>query len=606
MISILIGIAIALVVARYLVRASIKVALGALLTVTLLLPGTVLAPGSSSAYTTIHRLWLGIFVLNIVRKIAIGEVPLSVLRPNRLTIVLTAWVVVTFTIGVTMADPAISVGFATFLWIFVVDYAVFLYFVIAAIRAIGDPWWFARLLASLMVVSAGIAVYEHYAGISVARWISRLIRGPGYLGVPPLLTRGGEYRSQAGFDFPLAFAWSATALLPLVVVVATRARHWVVRFAPALVVLSVAWTYTRSAYIGVAAAGLLLLLTAGFDRRVVGTVMAGVVVVGLAVSVTPVLSRTFSSPEVEGSTEVRKERLPLVLSAAAEDPFTGHGLSSIIEEGIRTTDSSFLLVYAEMGVVGISGLVLLMLAVLCFVAPAVRAPPPDRLLGAAAFCGVLIGIASGAFLDTFNVSGSGRAFWALAALGVFVGERAGVRWPIAGGRRLLRRALIPAVAVAAGFLLIANTAPKASMVLRFTTRSMSAEALSTGPPGFIGTMLVNTTCEIFESRVAAAGFTSNCYDLQTETGIGDVRIETPDPVSLNRITRAVATVVRGRLRSPRFYVLDVDYDVRPTWVRTAPVWMGTAGAAVAIFVPPLPPIRRRSHARRAATTPVPA
>ncbi|MEX2558069.1 MAG: O-antigen ligase family protein [Actinomycetota bacterium] len=606
MISILLGIAIGLVVAGYLVRTSIKVALVSLLSITLLLPGTVLAPGSFSGHTTLHRIVLGIFVLNILRKIALRQIPASVLRPTRLTVALAAWVVVTFTMGVALADPAISVGFSMYLWIFVVDYAMFFYFVVAAIRAINDPWWFARAIVGLMVVSAGIVVYEHYAAVSVGRWLSELIRGSGYLGVHQLRTRGGEIRARAGFEFALAYAWAATALVPLVIVVATRTRHWMVRFAPALVVLSVAWTYTRSAYVGVAAAGLLLLLTSGFDRRVSGFVLAGVAVVGLAVSVTPILNRTFSSPEGSGSAEIRAERLPLVLSSAAEHPYFGRGLSSTVEQGIRTTDSSFLLVYAEMGVVGLTGITLLILATICFVAPAIRAPPPDRLLGAAAFCGVVLGGASGAFLDVFNVSGSARTFWAVAALGVVVGERAGVRWPVAKGRRLLSRAWIPAVAVAGGFLLIANTAPRAAAVIRFTTRSANVEAVAQGSSEFIGTMLINTACEIFETRVAAAGHTASCYDLQSELGIGDVRIETPDPASLTRVTRAVVTVVNSRLQRPRFYLMDEDYHVRPTWVRTAPVWMGIGGAALAVLVPPLPPVRRRrARERQPTVTPLP-
>ena len=607
MISILVGIAVALVLARYLVRASIKVALVALLATTLLLTGKVLVPGSSSGYTTFHRLVLGIFVLNIIRKVALRQIPLSVLSPNRLTIVLAGWIVLSFSIGVALADPTISVSFSTYLWVFVVDYGVFFYFVVAALRAIDDVWWFARALAGLMVLSAGIAVYEHYSGVSVARWLSRLIRGPGYLGVPALGSRGGEFRAQAGFEFPLAYAWAATASLPLVVVVASRARHWIARFAPALAVLAVAWTYTRSAYVGVVAAGLLLLLTSRFDRRVAGMVMAGVVVVGIAISLTPVLNRTFSSPEVSGSTEVREERLPLVLSAAADDPYIGRGLSSAVEQGILVTDSTFLLVYAEMGIVGIAGFTLLMLATVCFVAPAMRAPFPERLLGAAAFCGVLLGIASGAFLDSFNVSGSARVFWATAALGIVVAERAGVRWPIPQGKRLLARAWVPAAAVVAGFLLIANTAPRASQVIRFTTRSQTFEAASLGPAPFIGTMLVNTTCEIFETRVATAGHTVTCYDLQSGLGIGDVRIEAPDAAALTRITLSAATVVRRLLGSPRFYLLEADHNVRPTWVRTAPVWMGIAGGALGVLVPPLPPIRRRrSGTRRPVATPQPA
>ncbi len=597
MIGTLLAIAVAFVAAWYLVRASIRVALLFLLAATFAFPGTVLLPGSFSGHTTVHRLALALFMLNVFRRVALRELPPSVFRPTPITIALAGWVVLSFVVGVALADPEVSVGFSTFLWIFVIDYAIFFVFIVAAIRAIGDPWWFARAVAAVVVVSAGVAIYEHYAGISVARWLSRMLRGPGYLGVTPLAKRGGEFRVQAGFEFSLAYAWAATCLLPLVVAVAVRARRWILRLAPALVVLSVAWTYTRSAYVGVLAAGILVLLTSGFDRRVLGLVGAGAFLVAVFAIATPALDKTFRSEEQQGSTVIREERFPVVLSKAAESPVAGGGLSSIVGQGITTTDSSFLLSYAEMGVVGVAGLTFLLLATLCFVAPAIRAPPSERLLGGAAFSGIVLGITSGAFLDVFNVSGSARSFWLAAALGIVVGERAGLAWPRPGLARVARRLWIPVLGVVSGLILIAATQTTASTTLRFSTRSPRFEAIASAPADFIGSILLNTTCAIIDSRVAAAGYESSCYDLRTGTGIGDVRIEAPTPAARDRITETVVTVVRRKLRTVRFFRLDLNDRVRATSVATAPLWLGIAGFAVAILTPPLPPARRRRSLR---------
>lgn len=592
MIATAFGIAIALLVAWYLIRASIRVALVVLVATSFVLPGTVLVPGSFSAHTTLHRIVLGIFILNLLRKVAFGQIPASVLRPSGVTVALAAWVVLSFAIGVAFADQNLSLSFSTFLWIFILDYAVFFYFVLAGIRAIGDPWWFARVLVVLIVVNAGMAVYEHFTGDSVARRLAQLIRRRGYVGVNRLGTRGGDPRPQAGFDFPLAFAWAATALLPLVVVVATRAKRTVARFAPALVVLAIGWTYTRSAFAGLAIAAVLLPITTRLDRKVAAFVLVGAVVAAGFVLVTPVISKTFGTEEVQASSQVRQERLPLVLSEVTDHPFFGRGLSSVTAD-VRTTDSSFLLTYAELGVVGVAGLTLLFLVSACLIAPAMRAPPPDRLLGGAALCGLILAVFSAAFLDTFTASGSTRALWAAVALGVLVCERAGVGWRFAPPRRLLVRIWVPVAGVVAGFVLIAATAPSTTATVRFTTRDTTFEAVSTAPTGFIGTLLVNTTCEIVRARVAAAGYRASCYDLRSSVGVGDIRIEAPTAAALERITRVVILVVRRALRSPRFFLLELEDGVRPTYVRTAPAWLGIAGAAAAWLTPPLPPLRRR-------------
>jgi hypothetical protein len=603
LIGIVLGLAVAAFVARYLIRAPVKVALGFLLVTTFLVPGTVLAPGSSSGYTTIHRIVLGIFILNILRGITRREIPAEVLKPGKLTLALFAWVVFAFIIGVAMADTSYAVGAATFLWVFIVEYALFFVFVVAAVRSIGDPWWVAKLLAVLMAATGGISVYEHFSGRSFGRWVARLIRGEGYLGVRDLGLRGGDVRVQGASDFSLAYAWTATTLLPIVVVVASRARNILVRFLPALVVLSIAWTYARSAYVGVAVGGLLLLVTSRFDRKITSYVLAGLTVAVLFAFGTQAYQRAFGASE--GSTLVREERLPLILSSAAEDPLTGKGLLSVSASGIRTTDSLFLLTYAEIGVLGVSGLVFLLMAAIAWVAPGVRAPPPDGLLGAACVCGVVLGVVSGAFLDSFNASGMARAFWLTAAIGMVAAER--VHPGAIRKRRVAIRALLPVAGVVAGLILVAVTTSTATATLRFTTRSAQSEARALSPDEFTGKVLINTACGIIEARVAALGGDSQCYDTQSGTGIGDVRIEARDVASIDRALTVAATVVRRSIPTVRFFRLSEEDDVRPTYVRAAPVWLGLFGLALALLAPALPPIRgRRAGGRYRTVSPIPA
>jgi hypothetical protein len=592
------SIAIAALVAWFLVRTSVKIALATLLATTFVIPGSVLVPGSSTGYTTVHRIVLGIFILNILRKIARKELPAAVLQPSKPTVALTAWVILTFAIGVAMADTSYPVGAATFLWVFVVEYALFFVFVVAAIRAIGDPWWVARLVSTVIVGTAGIAVYEHFSGVSVGRMLARLLRGGGgYLGVSPLGRRGGDVRVQAGFDFALAYAWAATALLPLVVVVASRARTVVFRFLPGLLVFAIAWTYARSAYAGVAAAAVMILLISRFDRTIAMYVVGGLAAALLVAVGTQAYQRTFASSEIRGSTLVREERLPLILSSAAQRPLTGKGLGSVAASGVRTTDSLFLLTYAEIGVLGVGGLIFLLIATLVWITPGLRAPPPDHLIGAACVCGVVLGILSGAFLDVLSVSGSARAFWLIAAIGTVVAERAPEK--VVPRRRLAYRAAVPAAGVLAGLVILAATPTSAAITLRFTTRSSQSEAAAGAPSDFIGKVLVNTACEIIEVRVAALGNDGQCTDLQSGNGVADVRIEAPDRVSLARATIVAATVIRRRLPTVRFFTLDSDPKVRPTYAETAPVWLGLAGLAIAILSPPLPPFPGRPGRRPA-------
>lgn len=606
MIGTVFGFAVAAVIVWFVIRASVYAALAVLLATTFLIPGSVLLPGGpSSGYSTIHHFALALFVLNVLRKLARGEIAGSAFKPTRPVAALGAWVTLTFVLGVGMADQSYQIGSAVFLWVFIVEYAIFYFFVVAAIRAIGDPWKAARLISALIVVAALVAIYEHVSGVGFGRWVAERIRAPGFHDVFGLGTRGGDVRVQAGFDFALAYGWAAAILLPMVVVVATRARNRLFRLAPAILALSIAWTYARSVYAGVAVAGVMLLLTTRFEPRVLATAGVGLVVATVLALTTDAYDRTFRSSDVEGSTLVREERLPLILVSAAESPLTGKGLGSVGAAGFRTTDSLFLLTYAEIGVVGLTGLVLLLVAMVGWIVPGLRAPPPDRLLGAAAVCGLLLGIASGAFVDGFTVSGLARTFWLVAAVGTVVAERAPKRAQLSL-RFLRRRMLVPVAAVIAGMALFVVWPTSASTTLRFTTRAPYDEAIGGAPNPFADRVIINTACEIIEARVAALDHHAQCYDLQSGSGLGDVRFEAPDAAALRRDLFVAAIVVVRRLPTVRFFAVETKYDVKPTWVRTAPVWLGLTGLSTAFLLPPIPPIRSRRSRARSLSTPVPA
>lgn len=592
MIVTLVGVVLVAVGAWLFIRASVFVALGLLLGVSFLVPGVLLVPGSTSTYATIHRFVLVLFILNILRKLARSEISASELRPARPVAALAGWVVLTLALGVAMADQSYDVSSAVFLWVHIVEYSVFFFFVTGAIRIIGDPWRVARLGAAVFTLVAGAAIYEHFSGVAIGPWLARRIRAPSFHSIPGLGERGGDVRVQAGFEFALAFAWGAAIVLPLVLAVASRARNWLFRLAPGAVALAIAWTYARSVYAGVAAGLVVLVLLSRFDARIVGLAVLGLVAaVGFAVQ-SGAYDRTFESEEVQGSTRVREERLPVILTSAAEEPFAGKGLGSIAASGIRTTDSLFLLTYGEIGVVGVAGLGFLLLATIIWISPGLRAPPPDRVLAAACVCGLILGVASGAFVDGFSVSGVVRAFWFVAALGTVVAERVPSR-PRAWSVRPLRRAMIPVAGVLAGLILYVVASPASSWTLRFSVQSASDDVVAVGVSEVDHRVLINTICTIIQARTDALGHDADCYGLQAGAGVGDVRFEAPNDVALYRDSLAAGTVVRARLPGVRFFILEPVQRIRATWVRTAPVWMGLTGLTLALLLPPLPPLRGR-------------
>jgi hypothetical protein len=581
-------------------RTSVPVALVGMLVVTFAVPGTVRIVQVPSVYATFHRMILLLFCANILLKIINRKLPASILRPSRLSALLFGWVVVTFVIGVALADTNISVAGTTYQWAVGVEQLIFVVFVMAAFRAIGDTRKIAYLIVGVALATAGVAVVEHLTKRGLGPYLEGVLTGrPNLFHFQNLSTRGDEVRVSAGLDFSLAWAWVGVVFLPVVVVVSSQARRLIVRVSPLLLILAIAWTYTRSVYIGIPLSAIVLILASRFDPRIVRMFLAGAVVAAAAFFLTPTARNAFSAPGTEGSTLVRKERLPVILSSAAERPLIGRGLSSLGVSGFRTTDSTYLLVYGEIGVLGTAALALLFAGTIAVLLPGLRAPPGERVFAAASLAAVIAGFAGAAFLDEFSVSGSFRAFWLVACLGMAVAERvetAPVRNVLA---RRVRRRLVPIVALTsagavAGIFISTLTTAVPTARIRFTTRSVAAEAILVNPSPFIGRANVITACQIIEARVLAdSGDDVECYDDLTPAGVGDFRITAPTPDRLNRRLRAVVVAVRRFLPGFRVFPLTGDALSKPTFATTAPYWLAFLGFGLGVFGWSSRPLRER-------------
>lgn len=574
----------------YVARAPIRAALISVLAVTYLIPATLLPPPVTNGNYSVQRLALVAFVFNLVRVARSGAVP-NLIRPvTRLHLMLVAFTIVALACGVMLGDPRVPLSRSVHLWIFVVEQMVFFFAILAAIRAIGDVWWVARTTVVVVVLASGFAVVERMTGQSYARWFfAGLPEGQGGLPNAPLRTRGEQLRVRGAVDFALAYAWVIVMVIPLVAVVAAHARRRAASLALGLVALSIVFTATRSAYVALPAALVLLAVFARFDVRVVRVAAAAMAVGLVFVLATGSLTATFEAPQAAGSTQIREERFPVVLGLAAERPVTGLGYASLGAAGIGVTDSGYLLSYVELGIVGLVGLLLVLTTAIASVLPGLRAPPGrDRLLAAAALTGSLAAVAGGFFYDTFSVPASYRTVWLLAAIGVAVAERTD-RYVVAPAiSRLWRRAVIPAVGLAAG-LLIARLGPEETSVrVRFLTMPVRSEVQDLRAQPFAGRALVRTACLIMEDRESRLPDTDvDCYDLRTGSGVGEARVSFPSGLPPQRRVRAVLAYANANVRAYRVYVRDVERRSVPTWARTGPWWTSGAAAGAAFLSPPL-------------------
>jgi hypothetical protein len=585
-------------------RARLRLALVVVLAVAFLVPDTLLVPRqfTATSYLTVGRAVTWAFALGLVRRVARGEVDSSALRPRKVHLFLLVFVAVAFVDGVALAAPTTEIAPALHIWMATVDQLVFFWSVLAAIRAIDDDLWVARALGGVLTVSAVIAVIEHFTRTSYARW---WFHGePQLLGTDPALpleTRGAGVRVRAADDFALAFGWVSVILLPPLLAVAAYVRTrmgTVVRLLPGLVVVAVLWSQSRSALVGLAGGLVAFLVLARMDGRVTFYLLAigGVGLVGGLL--TSALTHPFAAAQ-SGSTAVRAARLPIILGAVAGRSLIGLGSAGLGNVGITTTDSSYLTIYASLGVIGIAALVAVLVAALGTAAGGLRAAPgPQRAVAAGVVAGILVAVAAPAAYDLFTETASTLALWLLVALGTAIGERTPVRaqvplpsLPRRPRTRWAARLALPVLGVGLGALAWAEAPVHYTATYRFDAVPVRDVVAAPDTEVYVGQVLVTSICSSITNQALPPRTAVSCRDLDAGPGTGEVQVESP---SASTTAEVVAATVRAGRVFPGFaaHPLPGPVSGKPTALRTAPVWLGLAGGAAA-FLLPVRPVRRR-------------
>jgi hypothetical protein len=584
--------------------ARLHLAFSVLVAVTFLTPQGLLVLPHASSYLSLHRFLLLLFVLNLVGRIRRREVDVDALRVTPVQVALIAYAVVTFVIGVLYGNPSVPPTVSVYTWIFIVDQVLMFTIALAVIRHSNNPAWFARVLATVAVVAAAVAVGERFTHHSYTSFIYNQFGQAGAAQNFPLETRESGERVRAAADFALSYAWVATMSIPLVIATFSRARRRLLAYVfPGIVTVSILWTYSRSAYVGVLVMLGLLLIASRFDEKIATVVAAGGLGAMAVLLLSATVGQTFTGGSAAGSNNTREQRLPVVLRDAAERPYIGVGIAAGgYLHGLSSTDSTYLGTYLDTGVVGLSLLIFVLTVALWSVLPALRAPPGiERILGAAALTGIVGSILAAAAYDEYSESAAYRLLWLLVALGIGISERVPQmkRQP---RRHPLVRAALPLAGVAAGLALFATVPRFGAVTFQFDAIGPGADAAIAFPPQFVSQTMINTGCSIIKTGARAYPRTRvSCYDLQLGSGAGEFRVQAPTRSEAMQQADALIARARSAVRTLTTYFKSSADNARPTWARTAPFWLGFIGFVLALA--PAMPGRRGGINRRRVLVP---
>jgi hypothetical protein len=590
--------ALALVVATigaswYASRASLRRALTILVAVTILVPATLTLPNGVTSLPTVHRLILVAVAVNLIRRVRSDELWF---RPFFLTPLHAVLAVVTalgLVLGVALASPGVSVSASVNTLLTIVDQLAFFTVVLACIRAIDDQLFVTKVVVGVAVTSAMIGVVEHATGGSFGHWLFSRLHQETDAG-RPLELRLGQPRVRAGAAFALQYAWVLAALAPLVVVSVRLVRRWWWAAAGScLVPLAIVWSWSRSAAIfGIAVAALVTLVLVRDGR--IGGAIAVLGVAALAfVTLSPVVGHGLARDADTGSIESRTRKIPVVLEFASSDPMTGLGFNSLDARGLRSTDNSFLLAYAETGAVGVAGFVVLLGAALVSTGRGLRrARGRDRLIQGACVAGVVTMICGATAFDAFSLQGSTLPFWLLVALGTSIGESTTGRWLFPSLHPIGRRAGFVVGGVALGLVVGAAWPTTASYRLQVETLPVSSVAEAHESLLLPGRRLVATVCDIATEVGPRAGAATDCRDLDPEPGLLQLRFEASSRAGAVRAAGAVLDATRQVVPDVRAQPLGPASRHRRSVATTAWAWLGLAGLAIGALAPMDGPRRR--------------
>jgi hypothetical protein len=592
-------IAIALVAVH--LRAPLKVSAAFLVGTMFVIPGAILFP-EAPAYVFVVRLGLWAACAGLLVRAATGEIDRLHLRPSRALVALGLFVGLAYVVGVAGGPYPSQSQRAFELWLLLFDQLLFLWAATVVVRVLGVRV-VARYAAVAVVFAACIAVLERWTGGSYAHWWFRHQTKFGIAG-GRLETRGGTVRVRAAGDFALQFAWVLAFFMPLVGLLALRARRLVALAAPCIVMLAIVLTITRSVFAGLLAGALCLLLFARGDRRVIGAVFAVFIVAGAVYLSSAAVRHPYQAADPESET-VRTRRLSILTNELTHHTWTGFGLDGATERGIDSTDSALLGTYAGTGVVGVAALAgALATAVFTVVAAGALGSREDGPLAGALAGGLVAGGLAMFAFDSLSGPLPSWSLWLFAALGVGLYEEvmAARDEPLRPRAVKLspRRMMLPLFGLGLGAVVaVATPTHVAAQLSMFTLSPSYLTQTETGHADFVGRVLVQATCDSARSALdVSAHVQFDCFDpLQAGPGTGLVRVQARTRKELQRAQTTFIAVAKRVHGATRIAVVSPATKARPTWARTAPVTSTLVFAELALL---LPAIRFR---RRGTTSP---
>jgi hypothetical protein len=438
-------------------------------------------------------------------------------------------------------------------------------------------------LTVIFGISAAIAILEKITGHGWAHFV--LHNSPGQKGVLnafPLEHRGGGVRVRAAAEFALQFGWITTAAMPFAVVAAVRSERWSIRAVPFALVAAIYWSNTRSALAGVAVVVAIVTLF-GRDRRALRFGLVALAVGGLLWAAAPSLRSPFKGAQQRGSQQIRSERLPEIVDILKRHPYGGLGLHGLDALGFPTTDATFLLLYAELGVLGLASFIALAIGLLVYSGQGLRGPPSsERLIASAAFAGLVAGLLSAAALDSFSLAGSANLFWVIAAIAVVLAERQAPRALTARWTRW--RLVVAPIGVLIGLLLSATVPSHASVVTPFDSIPIEHVVTASGDEVFNGRFFRETFCGTAKAIRLPSKVQLECQDKFRTPGFGQLRVDAPTLSEARSATAMLTKTLEAHLDGVRFHA-QVEETGRPTWARTAPASLGLGWLLLSLFCP---------------------